>query len=352
MVAISILGAAAVAELSAIGWALAAKFHAAPSDLASSAAAPPLPGATPAPAEEHPPVFNDPFAVAAAGPAATGTAAASPAFEPAGDQAPVTSLPKPTPIPQTAPTAESRINDVVEQARRLREQGDMSTALTRLGEGLNLAPNSALLISELATTYEKMGQSQKALEQWRRIYDMGESAGIYYAAADAKLKNNELTTRPASPAPEAESSTMQPGSVLGLVNPQVVEQSDAGTQKKLTLKIPLKARPNSRIDVSNVVIQVFFYDQLGDGNIVQTNANVSSHWSTLPADWLEDDIEILEVDYTQPKPDPGKTAEDRHYYGYVVRIYYKKELQDVRAEPVALLKKYPPPLTLQGSEPQ
>ena len=123
-------------------------------------------------------------------------------------------------------------------------------------------------------------------------------------------------------------------------------------QKKFTLKIPLKCRPNTHIDVSNVAIQVFFYDQLTDESIVQTNASVSYHWSTLPADWLEDDIEILEVDYTQPKPDPAKLAENRTFYGYIIRVYYKKELQDVRADPVALLKKYPPPLTLQGAESQ
>lgn len=276
---------------------------------------------------------------------------------------PVAALPKPTPIPQTAESPESRINDFIAQARALRERGDTSTAITKLREGLNIAPDSPLLISELATTYEKMGLDQKALEQWRRIYDLGESAGIFYAAADAKLKNNELSTHAAgSPAAGegAESSAqavegmgIQPGSVLGLVNPQIVEQSDPAAQKKFTLKIPLRAKPNTHIEVSDVVIQVFFYDQLSDGSIVQTNANVSSHWSTLPADWLEDDIEILEVVYTQPKVDSAKTGEDRRYYGYVVRIYYKKDLQDMRADPVALLKKYPPPLTIQtGGEAQ
>lgn len=279
--------------------------------------------------------FTDPFAGAAT--SSPGTVA----------EQPMPAMPKPTPLPAAA-TTEARLSGLVEQARALRERGDTGTAITRLREAMNIAPSSALIISELATTFEKMGQDQKALEQWRRIYDMGESAGIYYSAADAKLKNIEMAARVASvPKPDGsrDSTGIQPGSVLGLVNLEAVEQSDPEAQKKFTLKIPLKARPNTRIEVSDVVIQVFFYDQTQDGSIVQTNANVASHWSTLPADWSDDEIEILEVEYTQPRPD--KPNETRVYYGYVTRVYYKKELQDMRAEPVALLKKYPPPLTLQ-----
>jgi hypothetical protein len=32
------------------------------------------------------------------------------------------------------------------------------------------------------------------------------------------------------------------------------------------------------------------------------------------------------------------------YYGYVVAIYYKGELQDQRAEPVSLLDQFAPPI--------
>jgi hypothetical protein len=117
--------------------------------------------------------------------------------------------------------------------------------------------------------------------------------------------------------------------------------------KRFTLKIPVKRGADAKIDVSGVVIQVSFYDQLGDNSIVRTNANVSSHWATLPADWQNEDIEILEVDYTQAPPEPGKIEEGRHYYGYIVSVYYNKQLQDQAADPQALLKQFKPALTLQ-----
>ena len=72
-------------------------------------------------------------------------------------------------------------------------------------------------------------------------------------------------------------------------------------------------------------------------------------WSTLPADWSEDEIEILEVEYTLPKPTAKDlSGEERKYFGYVVSVYYRGELQDMCAEPVSLLKQFPPALTLQN----
>ena len=273
------------------------------------------------------------------------------------DTTPAASMPKPTPITRAATNgkketpAQNRQNELAEQAKALRDRGDMSTALIRLREAQALAPDNPFIISEMATTYEKMGMKEKSLEQWRRIFDMGESAGIYYSAADAKLKNVEAQARPN---PDGTSKKdvegFQPGSVLALVDITKVDSPDQ-PDKKFTLKLPLKRKPDTKIDVHDVVIQVFFYDSLADKSVVQTNANMTYRWSTLPVDWNESDIEILEVDYAASTPGPKeKHPEVRTYFGYIVRVYYKGDLQDMRAEPVKLLKQYPPPLTLATEE--
>ena len=347
----------------------------------------PLPAQAQAPARPQP-SFGDPFASITtstpapkpAAPAATAAAVpkatlapAMPALaaraKPAPAAAPVPAqaaasatplqlvlLPKPTPVDETQiTTPEARLDGLMAEARALRQRGDTSTAVTRLREALAMSPKNAMVISELAETYEKMALVDKALEQWRAIYDMGESAGIYYQAADAKLKAAALPSQqsaapassPAATPANADTSGFQPGAALALVNLSTVERAETSEgYKRFTLKIPVKRRPDGKINVSGVVIQVFFYDQLGDDSVVRTNASVSSHWSTLPADWVADDIEILDVDYTQAPREPGKIEQDRHYYGYIVCIYYNKELQDQAADPQDLIKTYPPPLTL------
>ena len=309
-----ILGAAALVEIIAAGAALVDRARHNPPVTIQSPPAGLIAESTPPPGAANPqPSFTDPFAALTASTPAPKLAAPTPAAPPAvaptanpvaapAPAAPaatpmqVAALPKPTPVQENQVVMpESRIDALMSEARALRARGDTSTAITRLREALAMSPKNPLVISELAETYEKMSLNDKALEQWRTIYDMGDSAGIYYQAADAKLKAAQLTDHgaaaAASPsadntAPLADANGFQPGSSLALVNLSTVEKPETSEgYKRFTLKIPVKRRPDGKINVSSVVIQVFFYDQLGDQSVVRTNANVSSHWATLPADW-------------------------------------------------------------------
>jgi hypothetical protein len=330
-VAVSLLGVVALVQLGAVGYAFFSRYKA---NLRTPQ--PVLPAKIAAVEQPAPPA-----------PAPTAAPDAAPTAAPQE----VASLPKPTPVPQATPepvlTPEARINEMVDQAKALRERGDMSTALTRLREAQTISGNNALVISEMAITYEKMGLTDKATEQWQRIYNMGEEAGIYFAAAEAKLRAGIGGTA----APKEEN--IQPGSVLGIEEIKLIEESDSNADKKLAIDIPIRARPSVRIDVREVVIQVYFYDTINDQSVVQTNATVSSRWITPPVDWTTDNVETLEVQYLQPRPADRKEARftgNRKYYGYIVRVYYKSELQDMRSDPVKLLKDFPPPLTLKSED--
>ena len=226
-VAVSILGICALLQLGAVGRAFLLRYRANQRPIPPIAiSAPPQTPAEPRTAASAPPT--------------------APAAAPSAAPQEVASLPKPTPVPlvthEPELTPEARINEMVEQAKALRERGDMSTALTRLREAQTLSSSNALVISEMAITYEKMGLGDKAGEQWKRIYDMGEAAGIYYAAADAKLKTalGETTRK---------EEVIQPGSILGIDMIAASDDTDASVLKKIVLKIPLRARPNAKIDV-------------------------------------------------------------------------------------------------------
>ena len=318
-IAISILGVIAVAELIAVGWALA-RHSSTPKTL------PPL-------VKNQLDLDNQ--------------------FTTLPPPAP-TALPRPTPLSTVQPVPASvdnnlspskiQVGALVAQAVALRERGDTSTALIRLREALTISPDEPKVISELAMVYEKMGLTDKALIQWQRILDMGESAGIYYAAAEAKIKNSEVQTPAPAVVPDATSGS-DSGSMMSLLD--VGSAPNPKETNGVSLKIPVKA--NKKIEVSQVVIQVYFYDLIDNKSVVQTNANVSSHWDKLPADWTDSDIEILDVDYSPPAPlapSQDGATEDRKYFGDVVRVYYNNQLQDVRAEPIKLLKQFPPAVTL------
>ena len=271
-------------------------------------------------------------------------------------------IPRPTPVAvRRIVTPEARVADLINLARTLRDRGDTSTALTRLREAQVISPQNWQIVSEMALTYEKMGLGDKALQQWRRIYEMGEQAGIYYAAAEAKMRAVEVpSTESPAPAPSLEEGLVpanlpgtSPGHVLSLGKVGTIDDTgNSQALRRLKLRIPIFAKPKSKIDVHDTMIQVCFYDQLPDHKVVETNANVASSWTSAPIDWATAEPEVLEVEYAQPEPDlhDPRSQERRNYYGYLVRVYYKNELNAVFADPEKLIQQFPPPATLPNSD--
>jgi hypothetical protein len=204
-------------------------------------------------------------------------------------------------------------------------------------------------IYELAVTFEKMQLGDRAAEQWRRIYEIGETAGPFFTAAESRLREvKDAAMRAAintatQPAGADAEEGIAAGKILGLQKITVTEQVDRGSAKRLTVAIPIKARSGHRIDVRDLTIQVLFYDIVDNQNLVQTTANVSSRFSSAPADWNDGQLETLEVDYQLPLPDTRVSRrENRSYYGYLVRIYYKGDLQSSAGEPDKLVQQFPP----------
>ncbi len=350
VVASSVLGVAALAQIGAITWALATKR--------------PLPG----PAAEVRVTPGRMIASAITKPAtltlqpAEALAVTAPLLEAPVTAPPVVAAivppmrPVPVPVEKLAEKAqpETRAQELVDQGRTLRDRGDMSGALTKLREAQTLEPQNPQMSAELALTFEKMSLPDRAAEHWRQIYEMGESAGSYFIAADARLKQSQALAMMAAQKEAAPANVETPVSrtnaaaVLGLGEIGLVEANDPASEKKFSLRVPLKARARAKINVRDVVIHVLFYDRVGGKEVVETNANVNSRWASTPPDWAERDTEVLEVEYAQPRADPRDAGrEDRKYFGYNVRLYYKGELQDSRAEPTSLAAQFPAPPTLQ-----
>jgi len=250
--------------------------------------------------------------------------------------------PRPTPVPLSAftPKANPRFNELVEQGKLLRGAGDTAGALVKFREAAGLDPGNALAIAEQAFTFEKMSLPEKAAEQWRRIIAMGDRAGVYHSAAKAKLDTAvqgtiRETTGTGAAIPE--------GKFLAIGNTSITEDQDPSAAKKFILAVPVLARRSESISVRDSKLFVLFYERTGAKEISRTIANVSNRWTSPPADWADGDTETLEVTYDLPATSRG---EQRDYYGYIVRLYYRGELQDTKAEPASLNQKFPPPYTL------
>jgi hypothetical protein len=269
---------------------------------------------------------------------------------------PIPPPPKPVPVspsklnPPTAPP-ENRFQELLQQGKQLRDRGDTGAALTRLREAQAIDPTNPEAIAEIAVTYERMSLMDKAGEQWRRIYEMGDAAGAFYYAADARLKMSQAQALAAvniarSSDGEGPISRLKPDANLGLGEATRVDKPESGGTR-FALRIPIKTARGQKINVADVDIQVFFYDEVDGKTVVQTDADLSYRWASLPIDWTAGEPETLEVEYSrQPPLAKGPKAERREFFGYIIRLYHQGEIQDARAEPESLNAKFPVPQSL------
>ena len=263
------------------------------------------------------------------------------------------------------------------------ERGDTINALARLQEASEKDPKNAQVLAEMATIYESIQNFDRSNETWRRVQEIGPSAGPLYELADAKLKTGSAVSTSSDPglaevspldAGMSRSATggIPDGSMLGISEVTTTETPDPDADTNLMLRFGVKKRANAVVDHTKVKIQVFFYDSVDNKDIKLTDAEVNYEWLTPNHDWAGADPELLAVTYVRPKSKapsseaaltaaaaavnptkkgrPAKTnppleAGQREYLGYIVRVYYNDQLQDKRAEPTKLLNLFPPPFT-------
>ena len=278
----------------------------------------------------------------------------------------------------------------MKQATELRESGDTANALLRLQDASQRDPKNANVLAEMAMIYESIQQFERSNETWRKIQEIGPSAGALFELADMKLKNGALAPTTAATGPglagaspldagttRNDADGIPDGSTFGITEVTATDSPDADAETNMKLKIAVKVRPGAATDHTKVKIQVFFYDTVDNKEVVLTDADVSYEWLTPHHDWKDTNPEILAVTYLRPKNKPispdaalvgggrrGHSARgqeentakkepsadspgegNRKYLGYIVRIYYNDQLQAVRADPTKLLNLFPPPFT-------
>ena len=295
-----------------------------------------------------------------------------------------TAAPQPAVSPATAipSPSQSLVDQLLREGIESRDRGDTTTALARFEEALDSEPNNTAVLEEIAKTYESMQLLDRANETWRRIQEMGPSAGPAYELADRRLKlgvpvagtaDSGIAAASVNAAPQKDIGGKRGGSVMGISEVKTTETPDPDAEKNLTLQIGIKKQPGSTIDHMKVKILVEFYDTVGDKDIKLTNADVNYEWLTPKHDWTETNPEVLSVRYVRAKtagvsPEsslseaaatvrPGQKARSkssaadsgqRKYLGYIIRVYYDDDLQAVQAEPSRLLQLFPPSKSTSG----
>ena len=256
---------------------------------------------------------------------------------------PTVSAPSSTPPPPIVqqpaiePRAESFGFGTREQARKLADGHDFASAADKLRQAIDIDDRNPSLRAELAGCYEKAGDTEKATGQWQEIVKLGGTAGEYLAQAREKLK-------PAEPGPP-----MREGAVLGLMPITVEDQPDDNSARHLIVHVPVKARLDTQIDPTEVLVRITCYDLVDGKEVALTSATISSRWGRPLPTWHDGNVEELAVEYNLPKAEANSS--NRTYYGYTANVYYNKQLQADAADPERLAEQFPAPKTFSPEPP-
>src|SRR6267154_2772590 len=109
-------------------------------------------------------------------------------------------------VDQTPASWPSLVDQLKREGIELRDRGDTTNAIERLQEALDSEPNNAAVLAELAKTYDLVQLYDRANEIWRKLQEMGPSAGAAYELADRRLKLG-VPTPAAAPMPTAPDSS-------------------------------------------------------------------------------------------------------------------------------------------------
>jgi len=109
-------------------------------------------------------------------------------------------------VDQTPASWPSLVDQLLREGIELRDRGDTTNAIERLQEALDSEPNNAAVLAELAKTYDLTQLYDRANEIWRKLQEMGPSAGAAFELADRRLKLG-APTPPVAPMPTAPDSS-------------------------------------------------------------------------------------------------------------------------------------------------
>ncbi len=246
--------------------------------------------------------------------------------------------PDPTPLPPARPLAAPPIADpVVErlvlEARKARLADDMASAINKLEEAQQLAPEDPSVHFELGQVYETMAAfdtrlADQASDAYLKVMSLGTTgAGALYPLAAAKIRDG--ISMPADLRGE-----------LALGNPRVFHDDTFQNGERVLVTVPVQAAPGTEISANDLVVKVNFFDStMKDGKRdVQPAAEgicqTVHEWVSGDFDFVGGE-ELLRVTYTLP---PQELQEDhlfgkRKYYGQTVEVFYKGELIDAHARP-------------------
>ena len=220
-----------------------------------------------------------------------------------------------------------------------------------------MAPDFLPAYIERARLCEQRGDLAKAGDLWKEVLHRSSGTPLYEQAAAERIRISRLeilqkTTKAGTPAekkPTAERLARRIKIVS--VEPQRFPENDQFEEMRL-LRITLKPKVGEReLNRAEILVHVVFFDEdYISRDINPTRVAVPKDSLRLDGTWTQDEQMTVTAAYIVPK-DFRKTEQEKYgqkcrYFGHIVQVYYREQLQDEEARPRSLQDRadqFPPP---------
>lgn len=217
------------------------------------------------------------------------------------------------------------VEKLLQAAREFRTMGDVILAREKLREAVRLEPKHPESLSELASLYESMNDWNAAKEAWHDLRQLGDTTSPLTVLAQDHLLEIERRETQAALERQSRSRDALPRSLtIAGVRPE----ADQGGYKSLRVTIAPNLTESS-VAPSDVKFQVYFFE--ADAEKIQpARGTVKVDFLTLPINWSNGESEEMLARAGPFGPSPFD------YYGYLIRVYYRGQLQDEVSDPPQL----------------
>lgn len=227
------------------------------------------------------------------------------------------------------PEPESHLKEVeslLQDAREFRQFNDVIFAKAKLQEALRLDPKHPEALRELGLLYESMNDWGSAKQAWHDLRDLGDAAGTLALFARDRLL--DIERRETQLAMERQSRTRQ-NLPRDLTISNVEPQQDQQGFKSLRITIAANIT-QAPVAVRDIKFQIYFFEADDEKIYPVPGESVRIDFLTLPINWAGGEPEQILV-----RAGPF-SAPPLGYYGYLLRVFHRGQLQDEISEPPQL----------------
>lgn len=270
--------------------------------------------------------------------------------------APAEAVVEPAP-PAAGPEAAASAPDaLLQQAERmLKEALDQVTKQNLVQADLELeriqimAPDFLPAYIERARLFERRGLLEKAGTQWNEVLQRSIGTPLYEQAAAERIRLSRadmIQKTVTGPRREAAGPTRLPRRIRFVsVDAERLQESDQYEELRL-VRVTLQSKPGERdIDSTEILVLVTFFDEdVESKEIALTRAIVPQEPLRVDGPWDPREQRVVTATYLVRRgfrnEELAQFGQKRKYYGHVVQVYYREELQDESARPKTLLRKF------------